>query len=443
MLDRHIVLDKNAHLGNLQWRIAITNGQPKVEVLFKNLCKSTIKAVKFNAIGYNEFGDIIQINGKDNFELIFQDISIAAGLTAGTVSAPLPDNSIRRILLTESQVVLDSNEILSYKGRDEISYDLKMFDPADAEESAQCAALQDIIPGAMNMPLELAGDAWVCADGCYNENAEPCRWCGHTKAENFTFTSKDYLKNLTAAHEKKVATKEAAAKQEVKQKNRKKVIIAAIAVAVIALITFNTIMSGRTLYTSSDEMQEAMQGTWVRYDESGSPIGRLVINGDSSNLYYDFSGSLSDYKFPPIQYKIKWHPHSGTFETFNKYVVKADGTLTSEGDTFMQDPYATDDSLSDTSSNTPSLKVSNVKLKSDSEYITCTGSVKNNGNSTVTFVKVKVAFKDASGDVIDTASGYAAGDEGIAPGESSTFDISVKDTSNSIQKCTASILDYD
>lgn len=50
------------------------------------------------------------------------------------------------------------------------------------------------------------------------------------------------------------------------------------------------------------------------------------------------------------------------------------------------------------------------------------GTLTNNSDYTVYFVKVKFIFSDSGGKVIDTDSTYAVGGEGLEPGESCKFD---------------------
>ena len=66
----------------------------------------------------------------------------------------------------------------------------------------------------------------------------------------------------------------------------------------------------------------------------------------------------------------------------------------------------------------------------------------NNGKKTYRFVTIKGSFENSSGTVVDTDSTYAVGSEGLAPGESKSFRMSVrKDTT--IEDCSISITDYD
>ena len=66
-----------------------------------------------------------------------------------------------------------------------------------------------------------------------------------------------------------------------------------------------------------------------------------------------------------------------------------------------------------------------VYLESNSSYTVCTGAVTNKTDKVHSFIQVKGEFMDANGNTIDTAWTYACGDEGLRPGESSKFTMSV------------------
>ena len=88
------------------------------------------------------------------------------------------------------------------------------------------------------------------------------------------------------------------------------------------------------------------------------------------------------------------------------------------------------------------LKISDVLVYSEYSFTYAEGSLTNNSDSTVKFVKVKGAFKDRSGRVIDTDWTYAVGGEGLSPGESCKWKMSVEKDIN-IKDCDVSIMDYD
>lgn len=69
-------VDINAHIENLRYEVKVTEGVPVLWVSFDNLGDGTITAIKFTAHGYNSFGDKVQVDGKDDFPVIIQDIRI-------------------------------------------------------------------------------------------------------------------------------------------------------------------------------------------------------------------------------------------------------------------------------------------------------------------------------------------------------------------------------
>lgn len=101
------------------------------------------------------------------------------------------------------------------------------------------------------------------------------------------------------------------------------------------------------------------------------------------------------------------------------------------------------------SANTTAPAVSPTKLllhvsivNSNSSYTYAEGTITNKSDRTVKYVEIKGSFVNRSGAVVDTDWTYAVGSEGLAPGESSKWRMSVKKDS-SIKSCTVSLLDYD
>lgn len=96
----------------------------------------------------------------------------------------------------------------------------------------------------------------------------------------------------------------------------------------------------------------------------------------------------------------------------------------------------------DAAISTSNLEITNKQISHNSSYTVFTASMTNNGAATYEFVTVKGSFVDKDGKVCDTDSTYAVGSEGLAPGESTTFRMSVpKD--RDIKNCNVTIVDYD
>lgn len=87
------------------------------------------------------------------------------------------------------------------------------------------------------------------------------------------------------------------------------------------------------------------------------------------------------------------------------------------------------------------LEFSSNIISNNSSYTVCNSTITNRGNKTYSFVEVKGKFKDSTGSILDTDWTYAVGSEGLAPGESATFRLSVKKNIN-ISKCDFEIMDY-
>lgn len=88
-----------------------------------------------------------------------------------------------------------------------------------------------------------------------------------------------------------------------------------------------------------------------------------------------------------------------------------------------------------------SLIVQNYSGQTEGSYFVVSGSVKNNTSATVKFVVVKIELIDKNGNVIDSDTTYAVGEEGISPGNSAKFKCYLDDDMD-IAKYSARIFSY-
>lgn len=89
------------------------------------------------------------------------------------------------------------------------------------------------------------------------------------------------------------------------------------------------------------------------------------------------------------------------------------------------------------------LKINLSSVYHEGDYIYVEGSLTNNSEKTVKYVKVKLSYLDKNGNVVDTDDTYACGSEGLAPGESTKFDAMQKDTGKEFKSVSVSIYDFD
>ena len=129
-----------------------------------------------------------------------------------------------------------------------------------------------------------------------------------------------------------------------------------------------------------------------------------------------------------ISYSKYCSYHKAKQDSYLSYINNYDSTLYSNYEVTSKNEY--------------DLKISDVKVYSNSSSTYCTGTIKNTGTDTFKFVQVKGSFKDNTGNVIETGNSYAVGSEGLAPDESTTFKIYCE-KNRLIDSCDISIYDYD
>ena len=449
MKTEKMIFDVNSHITNITCTVSVDGDASKALISFDNLGYGTVTAVKFNAIGYNSFGDIVQIGGKDKFFLIIQDISIETNSTAKDLKAKLPNGDIRSLELEECQICYLDGSVTSYAGKDYRGIDVEVFEEYGSEKET-IEAIRDIISvDAKYIPQDF-DNGWLCSCGRFNTIAfTDCSKCGVKKQEIFRITDSDYVVELIAKHRKNEEDRQEKTRKEAKEKEKaarsRNIKIGIVAITGIILATFighAVIMSGRSTYSSESEMRSALQGTYTYYDDDdGKASKQIVIEGDTAIYKWSFSGSED------LESSITWDYKNGKIHTFEDLIVTNQGDLKDGSDIFKKGGFlsTSDTSFSSSYSNESGYRVLDISadsITSNSGYTICSGSVKNNGTKTYKFIQLKGAFKDSNGNVVDTDWTYAAGSEGLAPGESTTFRLSVNKNSD-IDSCYVSLLDYD
>lgn len=442
MLKKKIVLDINTHIQNIS--ASISNSSLQATVSFDNLGYGTITAVKFKAKGYNSFGDIVTINGKDTFYLVIQDLNILKNTAAKDIKINLPNNEIRKLELEEHQICFSDGSICTYAGNDSREFEVDEYE-MEGEDKEKLLALRDKFGSQYKYKPKLFDCGWICCCGTYNNTERTtCHHCGCNKdalfQSNDDATIGTLIEEYHIAERKRAEQKERDAIQKAKESKTKKIKIAIGAVAailVLILIIYAIVMGGRSTYSSESEMRTALQGTYTYYNDSGTATRQIVISGDTATYKWKYGSDMET----TIR---EWNYKNGTIHTFETLVVTSEGHLKDGGDVYKKGGYMSSGSSSSSSyeSAYSVLKISGVKVTTNSSYTVCTGTITNNGKNTYKYVKVKGSFKNSSGTVLDTDWTYAVGSEGLAPGESKTFRMSVPKDYD-IKSCSVSITDYD
>lgn len=439
------LIDINSHIENLKCEVNYENGSVVAKISFDNMGYGDIIAIKFNACGYNTFGDIVSINGKNKFFLIIQDINIPKNESAVDLKAKLPEGDIRKLEIVESQICYADGSVVTYSGEQTLSFPLEEYDNQE-----EIKALHKLYTDKAKYKIKDFEQGWICTCGRFNPNdLTKCTLCEKNKSETKKVCSEEGIKSLVEKYqiseeEDKKAREEAEKKANVEKKKRNIMIGigSIIAIIFVCFIERSMVLSSRTTYSSEEEMKKALEGTYTAYTGYyGEARKQIIIKNGQYN--YIYKSLENDDRFLDIDF----YPSSGKIHTFEELIVTSDGDL-KDGDTlYEKGGYMSLDSDSSSSSYSYSsgytdLDVNSLSLDSNSSYTICTGKVTNNGDKTYTFVTVKGSFKDSSGNVLDTDSTYAVGSEGLAPGESSSFRLSV-DKDSKITDCSVSILEFD
>ena len=475
MKEQHMSVDINSYIADLTCPVTVKEGKPVVALSFKSLHAGTMTAIKFAVKGYNSFGEIVPVNGEEQFLITVQDISVPQNGMIRNLQVPLPQDDIRKIELMEHQYSFADGTTAMYEGEKWVDYDVELFDTQDAEEKEQLDALKTINAQAAAKPAELDG-AWVCLCGHYNtDENNVCNRCEMTKETAFETVQEPALGALMESYkEKKAHAAEA-------DKKKKKLLMllsipAALVLALIITLAGNAaVLSQRKTFDSAADMQKALQGRWTAVTEDGKTAsGRIVISenklestaGSTSAKASDSAAPSSDDSSAKETAKttdnaakdtkeITWKPSRGVFKADGKkYIVEKNGRIkdssgkeykkavtSSKSGSSSSGSKSSSSKSGSSSSGSSILKISNTKVTSNSSYTICTGTLTNNGKSTYKFVQVKGAFQNSSGKVVDTDSTYAVGAEGLAPGESTTFRLSIKKNA-SATKCNVTIFSF-
>lgn len=330
LTDEKRSVDLNAHIETLECSIVVENNKPYGIISFTNLGYGTLTAIKLIARGFNSFGDEILVNGKNEFFIILQDLSIPINTKASDIKVNIPDFNIRHIDIREGQLVFAGGKTTSYNKPNIREYIVDILDSSDEHESKVLEILRTYESSAICLPSKNE-TGWICVCGQFNCNdSEQCSKCAKQREETFSLAKPEELeRRILQRHEEKIAMEERKKEEEVNaQKQRKKrnlfIALGLLATAgVIALIINASILSSRITYESADEMIDSLEGTWLHYSSySDSVLWTVEIDGDTLTQTYTSDGFSLDTD-------ITYYPSQGYFKAFgNKYIVKDKGYQT-------------------------------------------------------------------------------------------------------------------
>lgn len=185
-------IDINAHIEDLKCEISVNNENAIAKISFANLDYGDITAIKFNACGYNSFGDNVPVNGKEKFFLIIQDILIGKNEVATDLKAQLPNPDIRKLELEECQICYADGSVISYEGYDSLSFRIEEIDDED-----YLNALHKLYDKNVKFKPKDLTQGWICACGRFNKHDKDiCSLCEKNKTNTIKICSEDNRNEL-------------------------------------------------------------------------------------------------------------------------------------------------------------------------------------------------------------------------------------------------------
>ena len=286
MIKRRRTIDINAHITNIDSSVVVEDSVPYAQISFKNLGYGFLSAVKFNAKGFNSFGDAVLVDGNTEFQIVIQDLRIAKHTQAKDIRAKLPDPNIRRIEIEEHQVCFADGAVLTYSGANIREFDIEVFNIYGSDSETLKALQDEISPEIVHLPIDCE-DGWLCSCETFNpKSSTTCSKCGVKKEDIFRICNSDYVASIIAKHQQELERIRELAQEEAennaKAVRRRKLLIwiaTIITLTIAFLIGHIIVLSTRTIFSSEEEMKSELQGTYTHYfyDDAKS---QLIIDGD-------------------------------------------------------------------------------------------------------------------------------------------------------------------
>lgn len=224
-MDRvNIQVDINAHIANLKSDVVKQKEEAYVMLEFDNLGYGSISAIKFEACGFNSFGDVVLVHGQEKFFLIVQDITIERNEHVKSLKAKLPNGDMKRLESHECQICYADGTIVSYEGEKNCEFEVEEFDDLEQRE-----AVKKIYGKNAKYIVKEFQEGWICTCGRFNsyEN-EKCTLCENPKDLLMDMCTEDGMKQIVERYhnireeEKRTEIEEEKKKRKSVRKKRKK-----------------------------------------------------------------------------------------------------------------------------------------------------------------------------------------------------------------------------
>lgn len=211
-------VDMNANILYLKHEIVADTSKTQARIEFRNMAYGTITAVKFEAKGYNAFGDVIQIAGKPTFDIVAQDLNIAPKKYA-KLDSVLPSKDIRKLDLKLKQVCYANGKIVNVQPEEIVTYEIEDIDENWEKLNQQEREARTVLKRRLDEAVCFSkpyGRNWICICGYLNRNTDTiCKCCGCREVEMLEEYSEKRVTEKVEEKRRKAAAEQA--KREAEQ----------------------------------------------------------------------------------------------------------------------------------------------------------------------------------------------------------------------------------
>ena len=207
-------VDLNANILYLKHEIVADTSKTQARIEFRNMAYGTIAAVKFEARGYNAFGDEIQIDGKPTFDIVAQDLIISPKKYA-KLDIVLPNNDIRKLDIRLKQVCYANGKIVDEQLENKVTYKIENLDGTGGLEELEAKRLLKKKNEEAICFSKKIGQNWICICGYLNKNTDTiCHQCGCRQIDMFEYCTEEKVQAQINEKKKREAAEQAKQEEE-------------------------------------------------------------------------------------------------------------------------------------------------------------------------------------------------------------------------------------
>lgn len=195
-------VDFNAHIADLRVTLLREDGRNCARISLKNVSEKRIEGAVLAARGFDYFGDVIEAEGKEDFDLVLEHLDLEPGAVKSGYLIEV-DDRIRNLEMMEYSVQFADGTEEIYPGPEYHIYYAECFMADSYKDKPELDELRERDERFCCYPKETE-EGWLCACGHLNwSRREICGGCGHERKEIFASCTRNVIAQVMK--EKQVA----------------------------------------------------------------------------------------------------------------------------------------------------------------------------------------------------------------------------------------------